>query len=101
MPNLQKLSNNKISLKRGNVFVVLLISTLLLTVAFNLGFNSVKAQSQCFKISGYVLDSNGRGIPRAQTRVIELAGLPFASRKGILQNLLIASLLPLNSDIIV
>lgn len=38
---------------------------MLLTSAFSLSFSYVQAQSERFKISGYVLDSNGRGIAKA------------------------------------
>ena len=65
MPNSSKLLNYKINLKRGNVFFVFIISTLLITVVFNPNFSDAKAQSVRFKISGYVLDSNGLGIPGA------------------------------------
>ncbi len=60
-----KLSNNKITLKRGNFFVVFLVSTLLLTITLGFSPSSVHAQSGNFKISGYVLDSNGIGIAKA------------------------------------
>ena len=65
MLKLSKISNNKISPKRRNFFVIFLVCTLLLTSAFSLSFSYVQAQSERFKISGYVLDSNGRGIAKA------------------------------------
>jgi outer membrane protein assembly factor BamB len=65
MLKLLKISNDKISLKRHNIFVIFLVCTLLLTSAFSLSFSHVQAQSERFKISGYILDSNGRGIAKA------------------------------------
>jgi outer membrane protein assembly factor BamB len=65
MPNSSKLSNNKITLKGNNFLVVFLVSSLLLTITMGFSSNSVQAQSERFKISGYVLDSNGFGIAKA------------------------------------
>jgi outer membrane protein assembly factor BamB len=65
MPNLSELANSKINPKRSNFFVVFLVSTLLLTIALGLSPSSVQAQSERFKISGHVLDSNGLGIAKA------------------------------------
>ncbi len=42
-----------------------LVSTLLLSIALGLSPSSVQGQSERFKISGYVLDSNGLGIAKA------------------------------------
>jgi len=65
MPNSLELSTNNLHLKRGSVFVVFLVFALLFTIAWNLNVSNVQAQSERFKISGYVLDSNGYGIPNA------------------------------------
>jgi outer membrane protein assembly factor BamB len=62
---LSKIINEKISLKRRKIFVIFLVCTFLLTSAFCLSFSDVQAQSERFKISGYVLDSNGCGIAKA------------------------------------
>ncbi len=65
MLKLMKLISSKTSKKRCNLFVVFLVSTLLLTITLSFSLSSVQAQSERFKISGYVLDSNGRGIAKA------------------------------------
>jgi hypothetical protein len=55
----------KTSMKLGKSLAAFLIFTLLLTLTLNLGLGITKAQSTTYKISGYVLDSNGHGIPGA------------------------------------
>jgi len=63
MPTLLELSSN-ICLKRGSIFIFFFV-LILLTLTMNLCLISVCAQSERFRISGYVLDSNGHGIPNA------------------------------------
>ena len=65
MLKLMKLISNKTCMKGRNFFVFFLVSTLLLTITLSFSLSSVQAQSERFKISGYVLDSNGHGIAKA------------------------------------
>ena len=65
MAKLMKVADSKTIIEKSNLLGVFFICALVLTSTLSFSCQNVQAQSTKFKISGYILDSNGHGIAGA------------------------------------